>query len=298
MWESFLKGFDHYLRLERSLSNNTRIAYLNDAGKFAHFASDTKGIGHPNKVKRTDIQAFLAWINELGLSGKTQARIISGLRAFYNFLIAEGEIDDNPASFIDLPRLERLLPDVLSLDEINAMIDCIDLSKAEGQRNRAIIETLYGEGLRVSELVNLRLSKIVWEMDLIRVTGKGDKERIVPFGSVARKEITSYIQDYRKHITPKKGQEDFVFLNSRGTQLTRVMIFLIVKDLAKKAGIHKKVSPHSFRHSFATHLVENGADLRVVQELLGHESITTTEIYTHLSKEFLRETVEKFHPRS
>ena len=279
-WNSHLKGFEAYLKLERSLSLNTFLGYQADVNKLAAFVLDRFAIASPIPVKQNHLQAFLKELHLLGISGKSQARIISGLRSFYAFLVEEGELTDNPALYLDLPKIERLLPDVLTVEEIDALLATIDLSKPEGHRNVAMIELLYGSGLRVSELVNVRLSKINWDMELIRITGKGDKERLVPMG------------------TSSLRQEDFLFLNRRGKQLSRVMVFLIIKEAAQNAGINKQVSPHSFRHSFATHLVENGADLRIVQELLGHESITTTEIYTHLSREFLRQTLEQFHPKS
>jgi integrase/recombinase XerD len=292
-----LRGFEAYLKLERSLSINTWLSYQSDVQKLAVFLETHAQISSPEQVQQHHLKAFVQYLSSIGISGKSQARMISGLRSFYFYLVEEGIMDDNPASYLDLPKLERLLPDVLSLEEINAMIDAIDLSKPEGHRNVAIIETLYGSGLRVSELVHLQISKISWEMELMRISGKGNKERIVPIGSACLRAMNEYLHQ-RKLLNPQKGQEDFLFLNRRGKQLSRVMIFLLIKELAQAAGINKSVSPHSFRHSFATHLVENGADLRIVQDLLGHESITTTEIYTHLSREFLRKTLDEFHPKS
>ena len=296
-WNSHLKGFEAYLKLERSLSINTFLGYQADVNKLAAFVLDRFAIASPISVKQNHLQAFLKELHLLGISGKSQARIISGLRSFYAFLVEEGELTDNPALYLDLPKIERLLPDVLTVEEIDALLATIDLSKPEGHRNVAMIELLYGSGLRVSELVNVRLSKINWDMELIRITGKGDKERLVPMGTSSLRALANYLPQ-RTAAMPAKGQEDFLFLNRRGKQLSRVMVFLIIKEAAQNAGINKQVSPHSFRHSFATHLVENGADLRIVQELLGHESITTTEIYTHLSREFLRQTLEQFHPKS
>lgn len=296
-WNSHLKGFEAYLKLERSLSINTFLGYQADVNKLAAFVLDRFAIASPIPVKQNHLQAFLKELHLLGISGKSQARIISGLRSFYAFLVEEAELTDNPAIYLDLPKIERLLPDVLTVEEIDALLATIDLSKPEGHRNVAMIELLYGSGLRVSELVNVRLSKINWDMELIRITGKGDKERLVPMGTSSLRALANYLPQ-RTAAMPAKGQEDFLFLNRRGKQLSRVMVFLIIKEAAQNAGINKQVSPHSFRHSFATHLVENGADLRIVQELLGHESITTTEIYTHLSREFLRQTLEQFHPKS
>ncbi len=296
-WNSYLKGFEAYLKLERSLSLNTWLGYQADVNKLAVFVQDHFSLTSPIPVKQMHLQAFLKELHLLGISGKSQARIISGLRSFFAFLVEEENLSDNPALYLDLPKIERLLPDVLTVEEIDALLATIDLSKPEGHRNVAMIELLYGSGLRVSELVNVRLSKINWDMELIRITGKGDKERLVPMGTSSLRALANYLPQ-RTAAMPAKGQEDFLFLNRRGKQLSRVMVFLIIKEAAQNAGINKQVSPHSFRHSFATHLVENGADLRIVQELLGHESITTTEIYTHLSREFLRQTLEQFHPKS
>ncbi|NOR87755.1 MAG: tyrosine recombinase, partial [Bacteroidales bacterium] len=245
-----------------------------------------------------DLQAFIQWLAELGLSSSSQARIISGIKAFYRFLLLEKQIETDPTELLELPRLGRKLPETLELDEIDAMIAEIDRSKPEGERNKAIIETLYSCGLRVTELVELKISHMYPEDSFIRVIGKGDKERLVPIGNQAIKQIDIYLNNIRNHIDIVKGHEDYIFLNRRGKKLTRNMIFLIIKDLAERAAIHKNISPHTFRHSFATHLVEGGADLRAVQEMLGHESIITTEIYTHLDRSFLKAEILNHHPRN
>ena len=250
----------------------------------------------PQQVTLKDLEQFVKWVAELGMTPSSQARIISGLRSFYKYCLLEQITTTDPTVLLEAPKLKRALPDVLSFEEIENIIAEIDLSKPEGGRNKAILETLYSCGLRVTELVNLKLSCLYLDVGFVRVIGKGDKERLVPIGSDAIKYIKIYRDDIRVHIAIKKGQEDILFLNRRGSKLSRVMIFLILKELAKKAGITKNISPHTFRHSFATHLVEGGADLRAVQEMLGHESITTTEIYTHLDREFLRNTLQQFHP--
>jgi integrase/recombinase XerD len=296
-WQAEIKGFKAYLQLERSLSANTVDAYLSDIGKLAQYASMLPQNPSYRNLKHPDLQQFLMWINEFQLSATSQARIISGIKGFYRYAVLEGLITENPAELLEMPRLKRKLPEVLSLEDINAMLSCIDMSKAEGHRNKAIIETLYGCGLRVTELVGLKLSNLFFQAGFIRVVGKGDKERIVPIGQEAQNAIQWYIEGARVPLKIKKGQEDIVFLSRNGRQLTRVMVFFICKELASLAGIRKKISPHTFRHSFATHLVEAGADLRAVQDMLGHESITTTEIYTHMSRDYLREVVMKYHPR-
>jgi len=296
MWDSYKKGFKDWLELERSLSDNSVEAYLRDVNMLTQWLQEKKSLKNPGSITLKDLQQFLKWINELGMTGHSQARIISGLRSFYKYCQMEHISKKDPTVLLEAPKLKRRLPDVLSLEEIEAMIDKIDLSKPEGGRNKAILETMYSCGLRVSEIVNLKVSQLYLDVGFIRVLGKGDKERLVPIGRSATKYIKIYMKDIRVHIPVKKGNEDFVFLNKRGQKLSRVMIFYIIRDLAKQAGIKKTVSPHTFRHSFATHLVEGGADLRAVQEMLGHESITTTEIYTHLDREFLRKTLEKFHP--
>lgn len=288
-----MKGFDAYLRLEKSLSKNSREAYLNDVRKLAKFAADTS----LNSIDHTLITSFLSNLNEAGLEASSQARILSGLKSFFAYLVMEQLVHQDPMEFIEMPKLARKLPDVLSVEETVAIIESCDLSKAEGTRNRAILETLYSCGLRVSELLELKLSTIHVHDQVIRVIGKGDKERYVPIGEHALIWINHYLEHMRNHMKIASGFEDYLFLNRRGKKLTRMMILLIIQENCKKAGITKQVSPHTFRHSFATHLVEAGADLRAVQEMLGHSSITTTEIYTHLNKAKLREEIELFHPR-
>jgi len=296
VWEPYKKGFKAYLQLERSLSGNSIEAYLNDIEKLTNFLQANGDLKNPSEIKLADLQRFIQWIAELGMSATSQARIISGIRTFYKYCLLEDISNIDPTTLLEAPKLKRALPDVLSFDEIENVISQIDLSTAEGTRNKAILETLYSCGLRVSEAVNLKLSQLFLDVGFIRVLGKGNKERLVPIGDSAIKYINIYKKTVRVHQPIQPGEEDIVFLNRRGKRLTRVMIFLIIKELVKKAGISKNISPHTFRHSFATHLVEGGADLRAVQEMLGHESITTTEIYTHLDREFLRKTLEQFHP--
>lgn len=296
MWEAYKKGFKSYLQLEKSLSDNSVEAYLQDVEKLTTYIELTNELKTPGQVKLADLQKFIVWINELGMTAGSQARIISGLKSFFKYCILEHIINDDPTALLEAPKLKRSLPDVLSFEEIESIINEIDLSKQEGGRNKAILETLYSCGLRVSELVNLRISCLFLDIGFIKVIGKGDKERLVPIGSDAKKYIGIYRNDIRVHINIKPGNEDILFLNRRGSKLSRVMIFLIIKELTQKANIKKTISPHTFRHSFATHLVEGGADLRAVQEMLGHESITTTEIYTHIDREFLRTTLQQFHP--
>jgi integrase/recombinase XerD len=296
MWDSYKKGYKAYLQLEKSLSDNSVEAYMRDLEKLTQFLQGSGTMKTPEQVELGDLQHFVQWINELGMTETSQSRIISGIRSFYKFCVLEKIVGRDPSVLLEAPKLKRALPDVLSFAEIESIIAQIDLSKPEGGRNKAILETMYSCGLRVSELVNLKISALHLEVGFIKVTGKGDKERLVPIGDSAVKYIRIYRNNIRPHIPVKAGQEDILFLNRRGSKLTRVMIFLMLKDLVKKAGITKNISPHSFRHSFATHLVEGGADLRAVQEMLGHESITTTEIYTHLNREYLRDTLERFHP--
>lgn len=253
---------------------------------------------YPQQIEQHHLQDFLKWITGSGMSARSQSRIISGLKGFYKYMLLENIIQKDPTELLESPKIGRKLPSTLHIHEINKIIDAIDLSKPEGERNKAILETLYGCGLRVSELTDLRISNLFFRDGFIKVTGKGDKERIVPIGRVAQKQIGIYLKSKRNLLPIVNGNEDILFLNRRGKKMTRVMVFTIIKDLVKKAGIRKSVSPHTFRHSFATHLVEGGADLRAVQEMLGHESITTTEIYTHLDREFLRSTILQFHPRS
>lgn len=296
MWDAYKKGFKAYLQLEKSLSDNSVEAYLRDIDKLTQYLQEASSLKTPADINLKDLQAFIKWIAELGMTDTSQARIISGIKSFYKYCLIEQISTTDPTTLLEAPKLKRALPDVLSFDEIENIVDQIDLSKPEGGRNKAILETMYSCGLRVSEVVNLKISQLYTDVGFIRVLGKGDKERLVPIGSIAAKYISIYRKDIRTHIDVMQGNEDILFLNKRGSKLSRVMIFLIIKELVKKAGIKKTVSPHTFRHSFATHLVEGGADLRAVQEMLGHESITTTEIYTHLDREFLRKTLENFHP--
>jgi integrase/recombinase XerD len=297
-WQSGLLGFKSYLRLERSLSANTIEAYLHDVDKLKQYfiaKSDEKDL---KNISSDDLKDFLVWVNELGMLPPTQARVLSGLKAFFKYLVLENNISTDPSALLESPKTSRKLPDTLNIVEINNLIEAVDLSKPEGMRNKAMLEILYGCGLRVSELTGLKISNLYLDIDFIKILGKGNKERLVPIGSDAVKYLRIFIDEIRVHIKVKPGNEDFVFLNNRGNPISRVMVFLIIKDLAEKAGIKKSISPHTFRHSFATHLIEGGADLRAVQEMLGHESITTTEIYTHLDRDYLRETIIQFHPRS
>ena len=296
-WQIYLKSFKAYLQVEKSLPVNTILAYTRDVAKLMEYAGSQSNLADPRSIKTSDLQQFIGVIAELGLEASTQSRIISGIRSFYNFLLIENEIKSDPTELLEMPRIGRKLPDVLSVGEIDAMIKAIDLSLPNGERNKAMIEMLYGCGLRVSELVNLKLSDLYFAENFIKVTGKGNKQRLVPIGNGAIAQVQRYISMIRIHQKVKKEAEDVIFLNNRGKGLTRAMIFSIVKTLAEKAGINKSISPHTFRHSFATHLVENGADLRSVQEMLGHASITTTEIYTHLDREYLRKNILKYHPR-
>jgi integrase/recombinase XerD len=295
-WKQSIKDFEVYLRLEKSLSQNSIEAYIDDVQKLEGYFNEIMTGKMPADVEYSDLKEFLLWFSSGNQNARTQSRILSGIRSFFRFLLIEGEIDENPATLIESPKIGLKLPEVLSIMEIDRMIGEIDLSKPEGHRNKAIIETLYGCGLRVSELVNLRLTDIHYGEGFVTVTGKGDKQRLVPIGSKAIKEIDNYMPG-RNGLTVIFDQ-NILFLNRRGRRLTRAMIFTIIKDLAAKAGIKKKISPHTFRHSFATHLIEGGADLRAVQEMLGHESILTTEIYTHIDRSFLRDTLIMFHPRA
>jgi len=296
MWEGYKKGFKAYLQLEKSLSSNSITAYLHDIEALTSFLLDVEDAIKPGDVTLKHLQLFVKKIHELGVAPASQARMVSGIRAFFKYAIAEQLADHNPAALLDLPKLGRKLPEVLTFDEIEKMIGAIDLSTAEGTRNKAMLEALYSCGLRVSELTGLLMSNLFFDVGFIRVTGKGSKERIVPIGRDAIKFISLYRDTVRNHLSIKTNHSDILFLNRNGGPLSRVMVFYIIKDLAAKAGIAKTVSPHTFRHSFATHLVEGGADLRAVQQMLGHESITTTEIYTHLDREYLRETLSSFHP--
>lgn len=296
MWEMYKKGFLVYLQLEKSLSPNTVEAYGQDLEKLILFAQTTGIKGGPDQLHLKDLQAYIKWIAGLGMSDRSQARIISGMKAFFRYCLQEQLVQQDPTELLSQPKLKRALPDTLSFEEIESIIAQIDLSTNEGTRNKAMLETLYSCGLRVSELIGLKRSHLYLDIGFVRVIGKGDKERLIPIGSDAIKHIQLYLQDIRIHLPEKKGAEDILFLNRRGGKLSRVMVFYIIKDLAMKAQVNKSISPHTFRHSFATHLVEGGADLRAVQEMLGHESITTTEIYTHLDRNFLRDTLHRFHP--
>ena len=296
MWNAYKKGYKAYLQLERSLSDNSVDAYLSDLEKLTQFLEETNSKQTPADIELKDLQKFIKWISQLGLTPSSQSRIISGIRSFYKYCSIENIVKKDPSTLLEAPKLKRSLPDILSFDEIENIINQLDLSTAEGTRNKAILETMYSCGLRVTELINLRLSCLYFDVGFIRVVGKGDKERLVPIGRDAIKFINIYRNNIRAQMLVKTGNDDILFLNRRGSKLSRVMIFLMLKDLVRKAGIKKNISPHTFRHSFATHLVEGGADLRAVQEMLGHESITTTEIYTHLDREYLRETLHQFHP--
>ncbi|MBA3663703.1 MAG: site-specific tyrosine recombinase XerD [Bacteroidetes bacterium] len=297
-WNTYYTRFKQYLLLERSLSKNSIEAYTDDIKKLEAYSDLFHNKKGPDKFVYKELSKFVEWVASIGLSPTTQARIVSGLKTFYKFLVIENDLKDSPAELLETPRITRKIPVFLSVEEIDTMMDCIDRSTSEGERNLGMLETLYSCGLRVSELVNLKISNLHLKEDYIKVEGKGSKERLVPIGDNAKKLISSYIKNIRCHVPIKKGNEDVVFLNRRGSKLSRVMVFYIIKDLAEKAGIKKVLSPHSFRHSFATHLVEGGADLRAVQEMLGHESITTTEIYTHIDRQFLRDNILSYHPRN
>jgi integrase/recombinase XerD len=296
IWERYIKDFVSYLKIEKGLAENSILAYQNDVDKLKDFAA---GIGKTaDQLDYEDLKQFLSTLFDLGLSARSQARIISGIKQFYGFLILENLVKVDPSELLEQPKLGRKLPEVLTIEEIDALLAAIDLSKNEGHRNRAMLETLYSCGLRVSELVGLRFSDLFFEEGFIRVIGKGNKERLVPVSPQVQKEIDIYQQHIRNHLNIQKGSENIVFLNRRGAQLTRVMVFTIIKNLAESIGLKKNISPHTFRHSFATHLIEGGANLRAIQEMLGHESITTTEIYTHLDQRFLRDAILSYHPRN
>jgi len=292
--EACIQLYKNYIKLERSLSPKTVEAYLHDVEKLNDFLSGRKKL---EEVELSDLQSFLASLYDEDMSARSQARIISGLKSFYKFMLYERRIAHDPTELLDAPKIGRHLPEVLSIPEIEAILNGIDLSKPEGHRNKAIIEVMYGCGLRVSEVVNLRISNLHFRENYVRIIGKGDKERLVPIGHTAQQAVLLYLEGYRMHLKIKKGEEDIVFLNRRGSRLSREMIFMMIKEMAAAAGIRKTISPHTFRHSFATHLVEGGADLRAVQEMLGHESITTTEIYTHLDREYVKNIIEQYHPR-
>lgn len=295
-WKNALLDYQFYLKIERGLAQNSIDSYSRDVKKLIFYLEENEIITSPIEIGQKELQQFIYTISK-EINARSQARLISGLRNFFAFLIFEDYRKENPTDLIESPKIGRKLPDTLSEKEIDSLINSIDLSKPQGERNRTILETLYSCGLRVSELINLQLSDLFFEEGFIRVIGKGNKQRFVPINFQAQKYIGFYVNTIRSHIEIQKGFEDTVFLNRRGKNLTRVMIFTIIKNLATKAGIKKKISPHTFRHSFATHLLEHGADLRAIQQMLGHESITTTEIYMHLDKSFLKEVVNKFHPR-
>ena len=296
-WHTFTKQFNSFLKLERSLADNSVNAYLADISKLHQFLELKERNLTPNQVTQTDLVDFIEFLNELQMSPYSQARIISGIKAFYKFLIYEEVIVKDPSELIEAPKLGRKLPDTLNVHEIEQLFEAIDHSKPEGGRNRAMLETLYSSGLRVSELTDLKISNVYEDLGFLRIIGKGNKERLVPIGKTALKYIRIYRDQIRVHLAIKPGQEDYLFLNRRGAKLSRVMVFTVIKRLAEAAGIDKNISPHTFRHSFATHLIDGGADLRAVQEMLGHESITTTEIYTHLDRDYLKEVIKTYHPR-
>ena len=298
LWKSSLIGFQSYMRLEKSLSKNSVVAYTEDVERLIQFLDEKKYVLSPEKIEHEHLIEFINWLNKKERSATTQSRVISGIRAFYKYLLLENLVSKNPTELLETPKIGRKLPDVLDEADIDNLLNVIDISSSKGHRDRTMIETMYACGLRVSELVNLKISDLFFDTGFIRVIGKGNKQRLVPIGSQAIKYITIYKDQVRVHASVQKGFEDFLFLNNRGKKLTTVMVFLIIKKLATQISLKKHVSPHTFRHSFATHLVENGADLRAVQEMLGHESITTTEIYTHLDRKYLKDTIEAFHPRS
>ena len=295
---AYLNGFSAYIKLEKSLSANSNEAYMHDVELLYEFLLETHPEKNVEKLTLDHLQEFIQWINERNLSARSQARISSGIKAFYKYLLLENIISDDPTTLLETPKLGRKLPEFLTIEEVDAMLNAIDLSTAEGQRNRAMLETLYSSGLRVSELISLKKSNSFFDIGFLKITGKGNKERLVPIGSSAIKHINIYEESFRRQLKIKTGNDDILFLNRRGAQLTRVMVFTIIKQLAIKIQLKKKISPHTFRHSFATHLIEGGADLRAVQEMLGHESITTTEIYTHLDRDYLRQEIMQHHPRA
>ena len=298
IWESEIEDFRGYLKVEKGLSDNSIHAYVTDLNKLVQFLKDKGYDSGPDNVTLANLKEMMEWVTEKGISPRTQARIISGIKSFYKFLLIEEKIDRDPTALLESPKIGRKLPEILSVDEIDNIINAIDTKKPEGQRNKAILETLYSCGLRVSELIELKISNLFFESGFIKIEGKGNKERLVPISTKAIKEINLYLSEYRRTLKIHVDSEDILFLNRRGKKLSRVMIFTIIKNLVSKIGMEKNVSPHTFRHSFATHLIDGGANLRAVQEMLGHESIITTEIYTHLDKEYLKNTMIQFHPRS
>ncbi|MBL7845617.1 MAG: site-specific tyrosine recombinase XerD [Cyclobacteriaceae bacterium] len=298
MWDLHIKHFGHYLKLERSLSENSIAAYVHDVELLKQYVELNKLKLSPLTITSKHLQAFLQYINELGMSAYSQARILSGIKGFYKYLMFEELIEKDPTELIEGPKIGRKLPDTLNVVEIEQLLEAIDLSKPEGARSRAMLEVLYSSGLRVSELVELKINNIYFDVGFLRVIGKGNKERLVPLGRSAMKHLKIYLEEVRVHVAVKKGFEAYVFLNRFGKKISRVSVFTMIKGLAEQIGLKKTISPHTFRHSFATHLIEGGADLRAVQEMLGHESITTTEIYTHLDRDYLRQVITEFHPRS
>lgn len=297
-WDNAIENYKTYLILEKSLSANSVEAYLNDINKLAKFCADSHKVKQPDGVTYEILKNYLVFVNEVGVTNRTQARCISSIRSFFKFLVFDGKLENNPTKLLEAPKIGRKLPNILTVEEIDSMLNAVEMYKPEGQRNKAIIEMLYSCGLRVSELISIKLSNINFRMGVIKIEGKGNKERIIPLSKNAKAEIKQYMKVYRDYLDISKDCEDVLFLNKRGSSLSRVMVFNIIKHLADRAGIRKNVSPHTFRHSFASHLVSGGADLRAVQDMLGHESILTTEIYTHLDDHYLRDTINKFHPRS
>ena len=297
-WDNAIESYKTYLILEKSLSSNSVEAYLNDINKLAKYCADKHKVKTPDEVTYDILKDYLIYVSEVGVTNRTQARCISSIRSFYKFLVFDGQLENNPTRLLEAPKIGRKLPNILSVEEIDSMLNAVEMYKPEGQRNKAIIEMLYSCGLRVSELISIKLSNINFRMGIVKIDGKGNKERVIPLSKNAKEEIKRYLKVYRDYLDIEKGYEDVLFLNKRGTALSRVMVFNIIKHLANRAGIKKNVSPHTFRHSFASHLVSGGADLRAVQDMLGHESILTTEIYTHLDDHYLKDTINKFHPRS
>lgn len=297
-WESEINGFKNYLKVEKGLSDNSIHAYITDLYKLVQFLEEKNYNVGPESVKLEHLKEMIEWVNNRGISPRTQARIISGIKSFYKYLLIEEKVEKDPTALLETPKVGRKLPEILSVEEIDTIINAVDTKKPEGQRNKAILETLYSCGLRVSELIELKISNLFFESGFIKIEGKGSKERLVPISTKAIKEINLYLSEYRRNLRIHPDHEDILFLNRRGKKLSRVMIFTIIKNITQKLGMDKNISPHTFRHSFATHLIDGGANLRAVQEMLGHESIITTEIYTHLDKEYLKNTIIQYHPRS
>jgi integrase/recombinase XerD len=297
-WEQEVNGFRNYLKVEKGLSDNSIHAYITDLLKLVQFLKEKGYDINPEQVKLDHLKEMMKWINDKGISPRTQARIISGIKSFYKYLLIEEKVDKDPTALLETPKVGRKLPEILSVEEIDTIINAVDTKKPEGQRNKAILETLYSCGLRVSELIDLKISNLFFESGFVKIEGKGSKERLVPISTKAIKEINLYLSEYRRNLRIHPDHEDILFLNRRGKKLSRVMIFTIIKNITRKLGLEKNISPHTFRHSFATHLIDGGANLRAVQEMLGHESIITTEIYTHLDKEYLKNTIIQYHPRS